>query len=304
MTHVDAINGQFNYSSAIHPYYGFYYSRPAVYKKMGFNAFHYLGSHYKITNQTKIGNNPYLSDKTAYKNTLNQINKQNGGQFINLITMQNHMPYNNYYSNNEYTGKIKSGVMNTETELNAFSTYTKGVSYTDQAVKSFITSIDKINKPISVVFYGDHYPAIISTSYLSQYGLKMHETNFFIYSNKYSREHLHTKRLNSVKIAGTNDFTSLILKQTNSKVSPYAALLTAVQEKLPVITQQSIINNTAAGDTTEENYEFITQQQKTLKYNSLTKNQKNLLHDLQLVQYDLTKGNHYLENTKFMSTKK
>ena len=50
----------------------------------------YLGSKYKIKHKMKIGTNPYLSDEAAYQNTLDVINSYKNGQFINLVTMQNH----------------------------------------------------------------------------------------------------------------------------------------------------------------------------------------------------------------------
>lgn len=59
----------------------------------------YLGSKYKIKHKIKIGTNPYLSDETAYQNTLDVINNYKDGQFINLVTMQNHLPYSDYYDN-------------------------------------------------------------------------------------------------------------------------------------------------------------------------------------------------------------
>ncbi len=35
--------------------------------------------------------------------------------------------------------------------------YVMGLHYTDEAVKNFIEKIDSINKPITFVFYGDHF---------------------------------------------------------------------------------------------------------------------------------------------------
>ena len=81
------INRYFKKSTAIHPYNGSFYSRKAVYQKFGFQRFMYLGSKYKINHKMKIGSNPYLSDETAYRNTLDVINSYKNGQFINLVTM-------------------------------------------------------------------------------------------------------------------------------------------------------------------------------------------------------------------------
>lgn len=66
-------NKLFNYAVSVHPYQGIFYSRITAYAKFGFNRFYYLGSKYKITDQKRIKNNPFLSDETAYTNALRQL---------------------------------------------------------------------------------------------------------------------------------------------------------------------------------------------------------------------------------------
>ena len=98
-------------SVAIHPYQGVYYSRTEVYKRFGFNRFYYLGSKYKIKYKKKIDRSPYLSDETAYKNALDQVKKANNGEFIILVTMQNHFPYDrNYYNNSDRYTPVGEGI--------------------------------------------------------------------------------------------------------------------------------------------------------------------------------------------------
>ena len=129
------INGYFKKSTAIHPYNGSFYSRKAVYQKFGFQRFMYLGSKYKINHKMKIGSNPYLSDETAYSNTLDVINSYKNGQFINLVTMQNHMPYLDYYDN---SGDYQvSGDMD-DNEKNIISNYSAGLSYTIRPYKNLL----------------------------------------------------------------------------------------------------------------------------------------------------------------------
>ena len=187
------INRYFKKSTAIHPYNGSFYSRKAVYQKFGFQRFMYLGSKYKINHKMKIGSNPYLSDETAYRNTLDVINSYKNGQFINLVTMQNHLPYSDYYDNSE--DYQISGDMD-DNEKNIISNYSAGLSYTDKAVQKFIEQIDKINKSITLVFYGDHLPGIYSN--VDENTLEARETDYFIYSNKYARQH-GAKNLKHVK---------------------------------------------------------------------------------------------------------
>lgn len=283
------INNYFKKSTAIHPYRGSFYSREVVYKKFGFQKFMYLGGKYKLKHKMKIGTNPYLSDETAYRNTLDVINSYKNGQFINLVTMQNHLPYSDYYDNSgdyQVSGDVDDG------EKYNISNYSAGLSYTDKAVQKFIEQIDRINKPITLVFYGDHLPEIYSN--IDGNSLEARETDYFIYSNKYARQH-GAKNLKHVKYVSPIDFIALTAEQTNSKVSPYYALLTEIQKELPTIKVYAYNNG--------KNPVFVNKKGKTIKYKQLTKKQKRLYNDLKLVQYDLTAGNQYLYKTKFFIIK-
>ncbi|MGQ5708231.1 LTA synthase family protein [Lactobacillus sp. PSON] len=279
------IGMNFDYKSAVHPFIGTYYSRVEDYKRFKFNKFEYLGSKYKIIDQKKLGKSSYNSDFTTYANGLRQINSEKGGQFINLISIQNHMPYNDWYPKNEYMGKISGDLFKSGAVKEQMATYIKGVQYTDEAVKEFIGKIDKINKPITIVFYGDHYPSILSQSYTAKYPVEMHSTRYFIYSNKYAREHGAKEKLtNKTNFVNTSDFIALMLEQTNSKVTPYQALLTEVHKKLPAIT----INYDG-----DKGFELIDQKGKKVDPKTLTSEQRALLNDYEAVQYDMTAGDAY-----------
>ena len=288
------IGMNFNYASAIHDYYGTFYSRIEDYKRFKFNKFAYMGSKYKITDQKKIDKSPYNSDYTAYQNAYKQINARQGGQFINLISMQNHMPYNNWYTNNPYSGKISGDkkIYSSAGIRTQMATFVRGVQYTDKYVHQFIQEIDKIHKPITVVFYGDHYPSILSQRLVPKYPVQMHSTRYFIYSNKYARQHgAKAKLTEKTNYVGTSDFIAMMLEQTDSKVTPYQALLTEIYKELPALT----IN--FGGN---PGYQLISQKGKLIDPKTLTVKQRKLIRDYEMIQYDMTSGNSYsLENKNF-----
>ena len=283
----NTINNYFEKSSAIHPYSGNFYSRKMVYQQFGFQKFLYLGSKDKINHQAKIGTNPYLSDKTAYQNTLDIINNTSKGQFINLITMQNHMPYEAYYDNADKF-QVQGDIDDDERET--ISNYSAGLSYTDSAVKEFIKQIDAIDKPITLVFYGDHLPGIYNNIDVNK--LEARTADYFIHSNKYARAH-GARKLSKVNYISPNDFIALTAKQVNAKVSAYYALLTKVQEELPAMKVYAYKNGKSPV--------FVNNDGKTIKYRDLSKQQKELYDDLKLVQYDLTAGKQYLFKTDFFN---
>lgn len=293
LKHNPTIVQSFKYAAAIHPYSKKFYDRGTDYPKFGFKSFSYLGSKkHPIKHQQKIDRNTYLSDQTAYDNTLDQLKSHHGAQFINLVTMQNHLPYNNLYNGiNRYRATVGNGTDPAQVE-----NYAMGIHYTDMAVTQFIKEIDKLNRPITLVFYGDHLPGIYRNS-MKKDGLKLHETDYFIYSNAAARRQGAKKLTQSTHYVGPNDFIAMAAEQTNSRVTPYQAMLTQLYHQLPAYALSTQQNGTNSFNSAPE---YINQQGKVVPYSSLSKQQKKLWHDYQLVQYDITAGHHYLLKTNMM----
>lgn len=288
--HYPNIGQQFSYASAIHPFNGGYYGRKSVYKIFGFNKFAYLGSKDKIIAQKRAGSDWYLSDQTLYTNGLRQIRARKQGQFINLISIQNHTPYMDWYPDNQYHGHAAVNLPLVDgVKKQNYSNYVKGTEYTDRAVKHFIERIDTIQKPIYFVFYGDHYPSIINQNMLKKYPIRLHETTYFIYANRYARTHGAKAKIRKSDVVTTSDFIPMVLEQSNSKVTPYQALLTKIHQELPAIT----INYQG-----NKGMELVDQKGREIKLNTLNKKQKQLLQDYVCVQYDMTAGQGYSQRIK------
>lgn len=284
----------FTDTSGIHPNTALYYRRIHDYPKLGIKKFYYLGSKYKIKHQKKIENSPYLSDETAYDNAELRINSTQSGQFINLVTMQNHYPYSDhYYTNKGFEASGSALSSNTDTdEVEQFAT---GLSYTDTAVKKFIKEIDNINKPITFIWYGDHLPGGIYDGLdVTKNNVALHETDYFIYSNKYAREHEGAAKKLNYSVTDPSQFTSLAMMQTNSKVSAYYAMMNDVTKKLPAM---SVNLNATESDTNRAL--MVNEQGKQVNASSLSAKQKKLLRDYKLIQYDTVSGKHYLGDDFF-----
>ncbi|EMF0369214.1 sulfatase-like hydrolase/transferase [Enterococcus faecium] len=279
------ITDLFDEKIAIHPFTAALYRRKQVFDKFGFDRFYYLDSPNKLTYTDKIEQSPRISDDSAYKETLKALQSNTEtSQFIQLSTMQNHMPYDDYYSELNYTAEGTAVIPNRRKEL---QTYMQGLHYTDTAVKKFIQEIDKIDKPITFVFYGDHLPAIYSGNDSKKYGLEQHQTDYFIYSNKYSREQATT--LNK-EVVAPNNFGAMALEHANIKVTPYYALLTEVSNHLPALTidPTESLSNRFNGKQV-----FVTEDSQIIQEKNLTEKQKEILEDYRLIQYDLVAGNQY-----------
>jgi phosphoglycerol transferase MdoB-like AlkP superfamily enzyme len=274
-----AFTDLFNYKTGIHPFTANLYSRIKVYKKFGFNRFYHLDSKDKLSYTAHIQNSPYISDHAAYKQTLKVMRDHPQGQFINLVTMQNHMPFDNYYQHDNY--QVSGNAYHDNTHKREIENYAQGLHYTDQALHKFIRAIDRLNYPVTFVWYGDHLPGLYNGDSMAHYGLKLHETDYFIYSNRYSRKHGYSSTLPKTKIVSPNNFAAMSMEKMNMKVSPYYALLTDVYEKLPAMTVDSfekVSNNTANASS-----EYVNQDGKVVS----------LTHNCRAARYSGIHSSHY-----------
>lgn len=289
------INNLFNYSIGVHPFTANLYSRKTVYKKFGFNKFYHFDGGSKITYTKKIHNSPRVSDDSAYKEVTLNLKRQPHGKFIQLATMQNHMPYEpTYYAKNNY--HVSGKGFKTPDQKAQIETYIQGLHYTDQALQQWIKKLDQLDQPTTVVWYGDHLPGIYHGLPMGKFGVPLHETDYFIYSNAAARKINKNRLTGQHQLVGPNNFAAMALAQMDVKVSPYYALLTEVAEKIPATslpTNGTSKNNSAHQGGTD----FINTKGKHVKLNA---KQKKLFHDYKLVQYDLTAGHHYLLKDSFL----
>ena len=286
-------------SDAVHPYYQNMYLRNTDYRKFGFAHLRTLDSKPKITHKQTSDYNPYVTDEAAYQNVLDLVNNETHPQFLQLSTMQNHMPYTGWYPDNEFTEADSSVDISTEEHQN-LETYVKGLSLTDQATASFLNQLNLIDKPVTVIFYGDHLPSIYSTAEQDPKNSSvLHETDYFIWSNSASPS-------NGTKLADTdaayispNYFMALAASHMNAKVSPYLALLTMLHNNLPASSRVAFATGgVSSGD--ETNLDQVGNQ---ISKKALSKETKQLLLDYRLVQYDMTAGKGYLADTNFTKIK-
>ncbi|WP_342976706.1 LTA synthase family protein [Streptococcus constellatus] len=229
------------------------YSRNIIYNDLGFNKFIHYGT--KGLKGENIGGN--YSDKTTYDQVLKNL-KENQSQFFSVMTMQNHMPWtepNPVTISANYVGF-------SDADNQTLSNYVRMLHHTDIATKDFLAQLSKINKKITVVFYGDHLPGLYPQSAFKNNPDSQYLTDYFVWSN------YDTPKLN-YPVVNSSDFTALLLEQTNSKVSPYYALLTEVLHKASVDKKDLDVEG------------------------------QQIAKDLKLIQYDMVAGKGYLSKNFF-----
>ncbi|TCD54584.1 LTA synthase family protein [Alloscardovia theropitheci] len=293
---------------AFHPYMPNMYSRNVNYKKFGFSQFWTLKPPDIISPQDKLGTSPYVSDKSTYTAVLNSLKKDKAGQsyFYQVATMQNHMPYNNYYPNNEITVESTTGTPLPAKEKSAIETFAKGAEYTDDYTQEFLDELDALDRPITVVFYGDHLPGVYKTAAKDENNsLALHESDYFIWSNKASGIDNRAAGESATNSAYTspNFFAAQLSEHMNAKVSPFVAFLGQLHAKVPAM-EPAVVNKIQGWTRIPEGQAlYVDNQGLYIDVSHADKETKQLLEDYKLIQYDVTAGNQYLKNLDFMSVK-
>ena len=287
-------------SLGYHPYESSMYSRATNYKKFGFSHFYTLTGPDVIKYQDKIDESPYVSDKSSYDSALEGIKSGKTNKFIQIITMQNHMPYHEWYENNDYTAESTTGTPLGDDEQQSIETYQKGVEITDQATQEFLNELDALDKPVTVVFYGDHLPGIYSSaSEDDNNSLALHLTDYFIWSNKASSSQ--GNKASDAAYSSPNYFVAQAADHMNAKVSPYLAFLTEMHSKIAAM-EPPVVNKIQGWDRIPEGQNiYLDQNGNPMSTDDFDKETKQLLADYKLIQYDITAGKNYLKDTDFMT---
>ena len=252
---VKNFNGNGYKTIAMHPYNRNMYRREVVYPNLGFQEYKSADG---FKNNSKIDNSKYISDESAFNEVLTELKNSQKPEFIHLVTMQNHMPYEeNAYSEHNFSVNAKNGA-NPE-NAKTVQAYLEGISRSDKAMKNFLSEIQKLNEKTIVVFWGDHWPGIYGEMFEKELNKNdIRRTPLFIYSNfKKEKQDLGTSSLIYNQILALNAF--------NSKLSPFQYLLSDLREKYPALTKQ-----------------FVKTDEKS-----------DVLKDFEMIEYDILSGNKY-----------
>ncbi|MFQ7235774.1 MAG: LTA synthase family protein [Enterococcus hulanensis] len=262
---VGTLKGRGYETTAIHPYNTSMYKRKDVYKTFGFDQFLDEST---MKHTDKIENNPYISDEAAYQEIFDHLEKNKKPQFLHLVTMQTHMPYENKYNDLTY------GVQGDNSS--AVRSYLQDIAYSSEALKAFLEKLDDLPERTLVVFWGDHLPGIYSDAIQEEnQGHQLHETEFLMYDNRH--------QLNNQQVTTSPFyFAADLFQQGRLQLTGFQSLLVALQKELPAFEKG-----------------MYYQSGQWFKEARLNKQQEKIYHDYQMIQYDITAGKQYSLKEKF-----
>lgn len=246
-------------TTAIHPYNTSMYKRKDVYETFGFDQFL---DEKTMKHTDKLENNPYISDAAAYQEIFDQLDKNKKPQFLHLVTMQTHMPYENKYSNIPYLVKGDDSL--------SVRAYLQDIAYSSQALKDFLQKLDDLPERTLVVFWGDHLPGIYSENIQKEnQGHLLHETEFLMYDNRHQLS-------NQQVTTSPFYFAADLFQQGGLQMTGFQNLLVALQKEFPAFEKG-----------------MYYQSGQWFKEARLNQKQEKIYQEYQMIQYDITAGHQY-----------
>lgn len=264
---VSFLSDQGYQTTAIHPYDTSMYKRKTVYETFGFDTFLDKDT---MTHTETIENNPYISDASAYQEILDLLSTEENPQFVHLVTMQTHMPYEGKYDELDYqaTG---------DGNMTSLENYLQDIAYSSQALQEFITELEQIPRRTLVVFWGDHLPGIYSEAIQNQNETAtLHQTEFLMAD---SNGEFPQKE---VAVTSPFYFAANLLEYSQQQTNGLYELLLTLQESLPAFERGLYYED---GDWSKEV--------------SLTGEAKEQYLAYQMIQYDILQGEQYSLDTGF-----
>ncbi|EOS7906190.1 LTA synthase family protein [Enterococcus hirae] len=266
---VSTLKDQNYHTTAIHPYNTSMYKRKDVYEVLGFDEFI---SENTMTYTDTIEDNPYISDASAYQEVMDLLKEDDTPQFIHLVTMQTHMPYDGKYQQLEYTAKTEDN-----SGISRLENYLQDISYSSQSLKAFTEELKKLSRRTLVVFWGDHLPGIYSdTIQNSNEKHTLHETQFLMFDSQGELEKT------EAPVTSPFYFAADLMNQTNQQTTGFYQLLLALQNELPAFER-----------------ELYYQEGQWHREAQLNKKQAELYQAYEMIQYDIVSGEKYSLQTNF-----
>lgn len=266
---VSTLKDQNYHTTAIHPYNTSMYKRKDVYEVLGFDEFI---SENTMTYTDTIEDNPYISDASAYQEVMDLLKEDDTPQFIHLVTMQTHMPYDGKYQQLEYTAKTEDN-----SGISSLENYLQDISYSSQSLKAFTEELKKLSRRTLVVFWGDHLPGIYSdTIQNSNEKHTLHETQFLMFDSQGELEKT------EAPVTSPFYFAADLMNQTNQQTTGFYQLLLALQNELPAFER-----------------ELYYQEGQWQREAQLNKRQAELYQAYEMIQYDIVSGEKYSLQTNF-----
>ncbi len=240
-------------NTAIHPNYASNWSRDKVYPALGFDTFldidDFGGFPERNIDGSKKATTPTgvpifhsgVSDQATYERILDMLQNDDAPQFVFDVTMQNHGSYNqNNIAADKLTHYYPAGTYDnpafaeTPERLNE---YLSCIEESDRALEWFVGELRKLDRPVMLVFFGDHQPSMTpdynDVWYLEEDDLthsqRVYHANYLVWANYdvAGQDQKSAELDTSVDVLGT-----LVMEAVGAPLSEYQKAQLAVNREI------------------------------------------------------------------------
>jgi phosphoglycerol transferase MdoB-like AlkP superfamily enzyme len=255
---------------AIHPFKESLYARDRVYPSMGFDEYLFAD---RMRNHAVLDPGHFISDEAAFREVDQTIADTDEPVFVNLVTMQNHLPVDD-----KYPDPISVIGKDYRSDELALGQYARGLRHTDSSLRAWLTRLQATDEKTVVLYYGDHHPGLWSEKRIRTLGEdRFRRTPFFVWRNFGDQRHMHLPTTSPIH------FMNRVLDAAQAPVPPYYALLRSLEQELPTVEGSTLIGPDG----------------EPLAPAQLGARAQRLLRDYRLVQYDFSVGERYALNAMF-----
>ncbi len=216
---------------AMHPNHATNWNRENVYEDFGFDDFLAIEDFQDA--ETLRG---MVTDRATYDKILELLDTNNNPQFIFDVTMQNHSGYNTGLIPADKRVELSIDGMS-DSEINE---YVSLIKESDEALRYFIRQLERLDRKVVVVFFGDHqpfFPSRFNDLWFTDEDEATHQerlwqTDYLIWANYDVAGNDQTSE--TVDLS-TNYLGSALMNVIGAPLSDYQKSLISLREALPAI---------------------------------------------------------------------
>ena len=254
---------------AFHPYKAHGWNRDTVYPLLGFD---------KFIDETSMNPNGekfrgWYSDSEDYNKIIDVFNKKEAGKplFFFNVTIQNHGGY--YVKDPNFKEEIQ---IQDEKATDTANRYLSLIHESDRAFEKIINYFKNQKEPTIVVMFGDHQPKLPNSFYELLYGKSLNSLSLKELQKKYTVPFIiwanyDIDEASDVENVSANYLSSMMLEQTNLKLSRYNEYLLNLRKTIPALNANGYVDKNGKDYEISEDskYSKLITQYQYLQYNSL-----------------------------------
>jgi len=228
--------------TAMHPYIETGWRRNAVWPNLMFDECCFLDS---FPQQDLVRG--LVSDQEMFEFMLDKYNTQLAADdhpvFLFGVTMQNHSPYD--YSGDDFQNTIE--LEGYAGEYSEVEQYLSLIHETDLAIQYLLTELDKVDRDVIVVFYGDHQPAANENFLEEVHGGSFDSLDekqllqmvpFFVWTN-------YESETEEVQLTSLNYLSNILFEKADMDMPPYNLFLEEMEQEIPAMNSSGYYSKTA-----------------------------------------------------------